>query len=721
MRSNVNVGFDEDQKAEIQAGMKAGLDVRCYAKPEFLAIQMRQIRIGMEEGLDVSAYCIPEYDWFQMEEIRLGIKAGVNHSLYAKPSIDYQRMRQIRLGLEKGIDMSLFAQLEAGILGELREAVAARISIVDYIKDGYQADQLAEIRAALEMKLDIRPYISVDQMSPSIREIRLGLEQHLPVSIYANMEYNWRQMREIRLGLEENLNIDEYVNPLFSWQQMREIRLGLEAGIDVSAYNSFLYTGQEMERIRTRILREETEGILAGVSHTLSDEYITVFISNDEMEACIEVDCEDGSVITAADIQKKLKSKGVSQGLLPDEIETIVQEKKYHQTIVIAKGKEPKRGEDGRFEFFFNTNPTREPHIMEDGTADFRAINWYEVVKEGQKIAYYHEATFGTSGYTVTGKFLKPRRGIDKGALIGKNIVMAPDKKTYTAGITGKIDLLGDHRVDITHVWVLDEVNLTTGDINFEGSVYVNGNVARGSTIVATDNIVIAGFVEGATIKCGGDVCLRKGMNGGGVGVIEARGNVMGQFFEAARVLSGGDVSAHYCLNSEVSAVGKVSIYGKKGMIAGGVTRGAQGITAYTVGNRAKITTILNAGIDNAFMNNLWQLEGRIEGVNKELAILNNSYEDFKKKYSPEIRNAMEIFIKIENAIYTKNQQLKELKDELTKVEAEMNEMMGAKVSVGGVMYEGTEVIIDNVKWKAFEISDVIVRCRNRKIVVESN
>ena len=42
--------FTRDQIAEIEAGLKAGLDVSVYAKKEFLSIQMRQIRLGMQQG-----------------------------------------------------------------------------------------------------------------------------------------------------------------------------------------------------------------------------------------------------------------------------------------------------------------------------------------------------------------------------------------------------------------------------------------------------------------------------------------------------------------------------------------------------------------------------------------------------------------------------------------------------------------------------------------------
>lgn len=48
--------FTQDQKHEIELGQKAGVDVSVYAKPEFLAIQMREIHLGLSEELPVEQY-----------------------------------------------------------------------------------------------------------------------------------------------------------------------------------------------------------------------------------------------------------------------------------------------------------------------------------------------------------------------------------------------------------------------------------------------------------------------------------------------------------------------------------------------------------------------------------------------------------------------------------------------------------------------------------------
>ncbi len=711
--------LSEDQRIEVQAGIDKGLNVSLYANPEYMAIQMRQLRMGLEEGLDVSVYSNLEYDWFQMEEIRLGMKAGILYENYAKPDIDYRRMRQLRKGLQEGIDLSIFVKLDAGVLEQLRKAIRGKVSIVEFIKEGYVVEQLREIRKALEHKVDIRPYINKEYRGASIQEIRLGLEAGVAVDVYADTEYSWQQMRELRLGMEARVDVEQYHNPLFSWQQMRELRLGLEDGLDVSQYKKFIYTSADMEQIRKKLLLDEandivdTEDVSQGV-----DEQISVFISKDELEACIEIRGE--GEITEKDILKTLKMRGVCQGILKEEIQRILTEKKYKQTIVIAKGKPAKTGKDGWYEFFFDTNPCRTPKILEDGSADFKDIKWFELVQENQKLAYYHSAEAGVAGYTVTGKFLKARRGREKNVLRGQGFRVEQDGKTYVSLMNGRVTYDGDSRLEISRVLVMGNVNLATGNVNFDGTVCVKGNVGCGVVISATENVYVDGYVEAATIKSGGEIFLRNGVNGNGSGSIEAKEGVTGQFFEEVQVIAGTDISAQYCMNCQLNAQGTINLHGVKGLLLGGYARAARGIVAHCIGNRMGLRTALSVGIDQTTINAHQKIIIDIENVNRELAILQHSKVDFQNKYTAEVRNTMDIYLKIEDAIYTKKLQLDYLRQEKEHIEEHMEDMRGARVEVTGVLYDGTEISVDTVKWKAFSVKDIVIRCVNNKIVVES-
>lgn len=712
--------FDSDQIEEINAGANMGLDVSWYAKKEFMAIQMRQIRLGLEESLDVSVYARPEYDWFQMEEIRLGMLDGVDYKVYANPSIDYEKMRQIRKGLCEGVDLSGYIELDAGILRELRKAIAAKVSILNYIKEGYDKDQLREIRLALEKGLPIDAYLNRDFRGIVIREICQGLEDGIDPAIYASIDYDWRQMREIRLGLKHQIDVSLYVNSLFSSSQMREMRLGLEQGVDISPYHSFVYEAADMRKMRERLSKGVLEEVLTSkpVRENISQK-IEVFISNDEMEAYINVRCGREDNVDNHEIMMQLKNYGIKYGILTKNINRLVEEKKYNQTILAARGKQPVKGKDGWYEYFFQTHIDRKPEVLPDGSVDYANIKWFEQVAEGQKIALYHGAEYGTAGYTVTGRFISSQKGKEKSILSGKGFQILPDGKTYVSCFSGKIELLAETRIEISRLYVLDEVTLATGNVNVDGSVLVRGDVRRGTVIHATEDVIINGFVEAAQISCEGEIVIRLGADGNGSGFLKAGKKVAGQFFEYIKVESEGDIEANYCLDCDLYAKEWIRIHGMKGMLAGGTARAGRGVEAHNVGTGKGLPTVLKLGISDTLFQKKYDIEKRIREVSKELEILIHAYLDFQKKFLPEVRNAMDIYLKVEKAIYTKKLEYEDLKSRLEQCENEMQNLLGAKAVVKGCLYEGTTIYIENVKLSAYSVKGVVVSRVRDKIVLQ--
>lgn len=76
---------------------------------------------------------------------------------------------------------------------------------------------------------------------------------------------------------------------------------------------------------------------------------------------------------------------------------------------------------DGFFTYFFKTELPKVPKIKTDGSVDYQNIDFFEIVKEGQKLAEYTPSTTGYYGYTVTGKMTAPKRGKNLPQLVGKN------------------------------------------------------------------------------------------------------------------------------------------------------------------------------------------------------------------------------------------------------------------------------------------------------------
>lgn len=720
-------GYTQDQVEVIAAGEDAGLDVSVYRDKEFLAIQMEQIRLGLADNLPVWVYAKPEYDWFQMEEIRLGLKDGLDISIFASPEVPYEKMRQLRIGWEQGINLTSYMQYDAGIIREIREAKLASVDILGYVEAGYDEDQVHSIRVALEEGIEIAPYVQIDFRGVEIAEIYKGLKNGLDVSVYAKMEYNWQQMREIRLGLESRVDISYYSDPLYRWQQMREIRLGLEAGLPVILYQSLMYPAPEMAKKRQELLErfegeekqfDEQQGIPEeeDIDRLLGDNGLAVTISQKGMYAYLTVVTQK-QTFSRKELLSFLESRDVRKGIKEENLQAIMEGRYGTEPILIAQGSIPRKGADGWYEFFFRTDVEKKPRILEDGSVDYQNVEWFETVSAGQKIAYYHEAQDGIDGYLVTGEPIVARKGSEIKQLTGIGFRVDEDKKTYWATVDGMIKLRNTY-IEISKKLTLDEITMATGNLDFDGSIVIRGIVGNGVKVKATEDIIIEGAVGAAQIESGGNVILMQGMNSAGKGSIRAAGDINSKFFESVKVYAGGNIQTNNCMNSELYAEGRVEVINA---IIGGKVESKKEIRTGEAGNKVGIKTRLEINVSEEAKRQMRLTKEALRKSAVELATLQNAYKDIQGKYAPEVRNAMDIYLKVENAIYTKEKEIRELEETEKGLEDELKSLELARVVVRGYAHEGVSVAFNGLEWKANDLYNITLRMKENRLDLLNN
>lgn len=709
----MSVDFEKDQLNEINLGIAAGVDTSVYADKKYLAIQMRQIRLGLIEKLPVELYANPEYDWFQMEEIRKGLRDGLDVKIYSSLDISYEKMRQIRKGLKEGLDFSGYQHLRADVLRQMRIAHVEGIDLSKYIQEGYDAKQLFEIRQALKDNLDMEPYLLKEYIGPSLAEIRKGLLSGVDVALYANMEYSWRQMRELREGMEKQLDVLKYSSPLYSWRQMHEIRLGLEKGLRVDKYRQLRYTSKEMQKKRLAMLEEISQDKQKLKKNLVKAEDIEVEISTNAMEAYVRVLSKD-KVITKQRLLDILDLHDIRAGIIQSAVDEIVNAQSTKKPILIARGQIPRKGADGWYECYFRTMINKRPKIMNDGSADYKNVEWFETVTEGQKLAYYHRAEPGTDGYTVSGKVIPAQRGIEKGILVGKGFEMQPDRKTYIATISGMVKM-NDTTLEVTRHMEVQDVTLATGNITFDGSLHIKGNVETGTEVHVTEDLEIDGNVGAATIICGGNILLKKGMNAAGHGYIKSEKGIVSRFFEAVKVEANEDIQVNKCLNSQLYAGGMII---SSATISGGVACAEKGFRIKNSGNSIGLHTALKIGYNEQMQKKMQDLNSYIKEAEQELQMLNNSYQSVVAKYPPEVRNSMELFLKLEKSVVAKRTQIAQWKSDFEKYH---NKIKEAKVVIGGRAFEGTVVEINNRRWQADNQYNVVIKSDKDEIIISNN
>ncbi|MBQ8924041.1 MAG: DUF342 domain-containing protein [Lachnospiraceae bacterium] len=746
-------GFDHMQLDEIEKGLTSGVNVEIYADKKYMFLQMAEIRKGLEQKLDVVPYLDEEYDWFQMREIRRGIHDNVDVSIYLDKHLDYLIMREIRKGLLDGIDLRPYYEkgYYKSILREIRHAFIDNVNIDEYVEAGYSSEQLEQIRLGLDSGVDISKYLNEILSGSQMYEIRSGLEEGLDINLYNDTKYNWLQMREIRLGLKAGVDVSSYISEYFSHKQMREIRLGLEDGLDVSEYASFMWSATDMQNrrimlkehgvVQSDLLNNSVE-ILSfhesevdktpQISRTSEEEKpdeeqslsyanISVDIDDDGMSAYLIGFLNDDEVkFKENEIMNTLKQNGIRQGIKKDVVDSLVTGMKISGSrLLIAEAKKPIDGEDGYFEYFFNTDIDFKPKVNEDGSVNYDDVKLFEQVEEGETIAIYHPATNGIYGYDVRGKLIHPKKGVNQSRLKGKGFTILDDGVTYVADFTGCIEQKNDY-IEISNIYkVKGDVTAGHGNIKFDGDVYIIGDVGSRVSIEATGSVTINGNVDAAFIKAGKDVLIKSGVSAKGIGSIEAGNDVHGKYFENVRIYAENNIESNYLYNCNAIAMNKVIISGRKGSIVGGVTSAIYGIEASSIGNQSEIKTNFEIGANSYFENKLRNWHIKSEEVNHKIIIFREELKKLQMQRKLDVFKQSPVYQNVQTAILQLLKEMEEIKAERDAFTAEIAEKSAMiSLTVSRTAYAGCLIVINKARLLLdHEMKDVTFKEVNEKIV----
>jgi uncharacterized protein (DUF342 family) len=428
-----------------------------------------------------------------------------------------------------------------------------------------------------------------------------------------------------------------------------------------------------------------------------------VRIAEDKTEAWLCLcEPEDAGQYEKHEILRYLQLNGVQAGINESHVAAMCNKKIYDREVKIASSEKGEPGVPGRYEFFFNTEKPK-PEIRKDGTVDYKSMSLVQNVTEGELLAEYHPAVQGSSGRDVTGKFERTDLQKELRPLIGKGVIRdEEDQNKYYAAKSGKIEYDPDNnRLSVVEVYeIYGDCDYTNNSlVEFNGDIIIHGNVEAGVVIKAGKSLTVEGVVESANLSAGGDVCLKRGVQGAERAIIEAGGSVFAEFIEYSKVKAGGCVQSNVILNSKVSADDKVTLTGKKGLIAGGKVHGMMGIECQNAGNQSEIKTLLHTGVMPDIM------EKRI-AVNEEYSKYSNELDEIvagmakllrvrqqSGSLSDQLQTHLNGLKERKDEIYAKCTEVKKRADELENIVLKSRE---AKIRISGNIYKGTLITIDD-------------------------
>ena len=431
---------------------------------------------------------------------------------------------------------------------------------------------------------------------------------------------------------------------------------------------------------------------------------IEIEISDNKMTAALfVVPPKGGKMVTFEKIMEELSAKGIKYGIDENKIREIVNNNIFNTSIVIASGTPPVDGEDGKIQFYFDTNRNLKPKLLEDGTVDYHNLGLVINVQKGQLLAEIIPPTNGTPGMTVTGKTVKAKDGKRPIIHAGKNVIVSEDGSKLLADIDGQPVFYNNKLSVLPVLEIKGDVGPATGNIDFLGSVIVLGNVKSGFTIKASQDLEVYGIVEAAQIEVGGNIVIKRGVQGQGKGFLEAGQDFTARYIENATVIAGNNIVIfEAAMHSHLIAGRDIRLEGKKGLIVGGTAKAGEKLIAKTIGSPMSTYTEIEVGINPTLKINYQNICSKLADIEKDLLKIDqalNVLQRLKEKnlLTQEKQVLFDKLVLTREAL--KNQQL-ELKEEKERLDSVMSHSGRAKISASNICYSGVSLVIGNASLK---------------------
>lgn len=474
------------------------------------------------------------------------------------------------------------------------------------------------------------------------------------------------------------------------------------------------------------------------------DAQVSIEIDKDEMGASAEISTAlGGKHLSAKAILFSAQQAGVTKGFSKEELVKLAQEaaKEEGGAIVkgeIAHGKEPINGKDGKIKPLVESAQDRilKPKEREDGSVDMRDLGDIICVKVGDPLAKKIPPTEGIKGFSVTGTPLEPVPGENIELKVGEGTTLSPKNNDVLVSTKVGLPRIIDNGMEVDEIYQIKNVDVSTGHIEFEGSVIIDGDVCEGMKVVASGDITIGGFVESAFLESGGDITIGSGIIGKKQDVedmqlddiimsvnIKAKGSVFAKYCQYADISckklrienqmmhSIINVAESLWLGTEDKANGK--------LIAGYISAGTT-VHAGIVGATAGSTTIVTfQNTLKEFDDKLAQLDCAIEVESKKTTEMKNGINKLKKlpkdKVNPEMMNKLVTTYKYHAS------KMGELLNEKELIDEEMNQYMtSVYIEATEKIYQGVQLFVGDFHEKTKREYGPSRMCyKERKVIID--
>lgn len=416
----------------------------------------------------------------------------------------------------------------------------------------------------------------------------------------------------------------------------------------------------------------------------------------------------DDSAVSVDEIHEALRVQGIKFGIIEERLQSFIQNPTPSVPVPVVSGTPPQHGIDAQISFNFDYEKLVKYSSGKSGKHHAGAYKEF-ITKKGQLIARKTPATQGESGKDIYGSEIPPKPGKDKSlvAQFGKNIAVDETGSKAYALAEGILKYESE-KVHVDEILVFSgDLDVNVGNIEFEGTVIVEGMVIPGMLIKARDDIKIAQIVEASTLVAGRDIEITSGIKGRGKAYIQAGRDIRARFVENAELESGRDIIIESAvINSNSRCKRNFMIMGKPGDLIGGFVSASQKVIANVIGSDMNVTTTIEVGVDPDLRQRMLLLNSQIaldkENLSKVTKIVRTLREMKEKMGNQFPKDKVELLVKSINSINTLNTQIPKLVSELEELQQRVEESLtGSTVIARQLLQAGVEITIRDRKFYA--------------------
>lgn len=425
------------------------------------------------------------------------------------------------------------------------------------------------------------------------------------------------------------------------------------------------------------------------------DAVMEVAIPKDRLtaELVITAPAGKGAAISYDEAMTALAQRGVAYGLNEALVRKAVDEGLARDArMIVARGIRPVPGIESGWEVVCR-NAAPEGSATEE-RVDFREIAAQRSVAAGDLLARRTPPVPGVEGFDVFGNLIPPPAPAKARVLrAGPGTALRDDG--IRATIAGEA-CVKDDRVSVAPVrHVEGDVDFSTGNIDFPGSVFIAGTILDGFFVRADGDIEVGGSIGAALVQARGAIRVWSGIAGRGKGRLIAGGDVSAKFIENARVETRGSVHARKAImHSAVDALGTVIVDGDPGAVVGGFVRSGRGLKCRRLGSVTETPTRVCFGEDYLICRRLEKADASIQLLREHLREVDETLARLESAPHPDVS------AKLAAVRATMRADLKKLMEARVAVLGQAGHAPAGDVRVRDEAFRGAVLASRGIEWK---------------------